>query len=58
LIDIRKFLTLRNGVAKFIEKKEKKMSLEEMVDYSKTLFSDRKFIDTIAKYSIDESKTV
>ena len=31
------------------------MSLEELIDYCKTLFSDRKFIDLVAKFSIEET---
>ena len=29
-----------------------------MIDYSKTLFSDRKFIDMIAKFCIEDPKSV
>ena len=57
-IDVRKFNTLKLGISKFHENKGKQMSLEEMVDYCKTLFSDRKFIDILAKFSIDDPKSV
>lgn len=49
-IDSRKFETLRNGVIKFLETKNRKMSLEEMVDYCRTLFADRKFCDMLTKF--------
>ena len=57
-IDARKFNTLKAGVAKFVDSKGKQMSLEEMIDYCRTLFSDRKFIDILAKFSIDDPKSV
>ena len=31
------------------------MSLEELIDYCKTLFTDRKFVDMVAKFSIEET---
>jgi len=30
------------------------MSIEEMVDYCKTLFSDRNFVDMVTKFCVEE----
>ena len=40
-----------------METNKRNMSIEEFIDYSKQFFSDRKFIDNVAKFSIDESKS-
>jgi hypothetical protein len=53
-IDSRKFVTLKSGVLQFIENKNRKMSIEEMVDYCKTLFSDRNFVDMVTKFCVEE----
>ena len=39
---------------KFIDNKSRKMSIEEMIDYCKTLFSDRNFIDMVAKFCVED----
>jgi len=48
--DIRKFITLRKGIDKFLETKGRKMMIDELYEYAKTLFSDRKFIDQLVKF--------
>ena len=56
MIDHRKFIALNKGVAKFMETNKRSMTIEEFIDYSKQFFSDRKFIDNIAKFCIDEAQ--
>lgn len=55
-VDPRKFVTLKQGVTKFMEQKERRMMMEELTDYLKTLFEDFQLIDMIVKF-FKEPKT-
>jgi hypothetical protein len=39
-VDPRKFVTLKHGIQKFMEQKQRRMMMEELTDYLKTLFED------------------
>ena len=53
-IDTRKFATLKTQVTQFREGKGRRMSIEELQDYCKTLFQDFKFIDMLVKFLKEE----
>lgn len=48
--DIRKFVTLRNGVEKFADINSRRMQIEELQEYAKSQFPDKKFVDMLIKF--------
>jgi len=45
-------------MTKFIKTNNREMLLEEMIDFAKNIFTDRKFIDTLAKFCVHEEDQV
>jgi hypothetical protein len=48
--DNRKFITLRQGIQTFEESRGRPMNIDEFVDYARTQFSDRTFVDNLVRY--------
>lgn len=53
-LDSRKFITLKQGLETFEEKNGRPMIVEEFVDYARTHFSDRTFVDSLCKYCAEK----
>lgn len=53
-LDSRKFSTLKQGLASFEEKNGRPMIVEEFVDYARTHFVDRTFVDWLTKYCAEK----
>jgi hypothetical protein len=53
-IDCRKFITMKQQVLQASDQKGRRMSVEEMKIYCKTLFQDFKFIDMVVQFCMEK----